>query len=66
MPSHSKNDSHRLCTSGARVNVATTRKEIALGTIVADDIFSAMAREEALARLQDELNAALGTDRQTA
>ena len=32
-----------------------TRKEIALGTVIADDIFSAMTREEALARLSDEL-----------
>jgi hypothetical protein len=37
-----------------------TRKEIALGTVVADDIFSAMIREEALDRLQAELDALLG------
>jgi hypothetical protein len=37
-----------------------TRKEIALGTVVADDIFSAMIREEALARLQAELDAFVG------
>jgi hypothetical protein len=37
-----------------------TRKEIALGTVVADDIFSAMIREEALAQLQAELDAFVG------
>ncbi len=33
-----------------------TRKEIALGTVVADDIFSAMTREQALARLSTEVD----------
>jgi hypothetical protein len=36
-----------------------TRKEIALGTVVADDIFSAMVREDALAELQAELDTLL-------
>jgi hypothetical protein len=43
----------------ARTIADWTRKEIAVGTVVADDIFSAMIREDALARLQDELNALL-------
>jgi hypothetical protein len=44
----------------ARTIADWTRKEIALGTVVADDIFSAMIREEALARLQAELDASPG------
>jgi hypothetical protein len=44
----------------ARTIVDWTREEIALGTVVAEDIFSAMVREEALALLQAELDALLG------
>ena len=43
-----------------------TREEIVLGTVIADDIFTAMIREDALTLLQVELDAALGVDRQTA
>ena len=43
----------------ARTIADWTRKEIALGTVVADDIFSAMVREDALAQLQAELDALL-------
>lgn len=42
-----------------------TRDEIVLGTVIADDIFTAMTREDALTRLQIELDAAIGVDRQT-
>jgi hypothetical protein len=41
----------------ARTIADWTRKEIAVGTAVADDIFRAMIREDALTRLQAELNA---------
>lgn len=34
-----------------------TRREIALGTVVADDIFTAMTREQALSRLSAECDA---------
>jgi len=44
----------------ARTIADWTRKEIALGTMAADDIFIAMIREEALAQLQVELDALLG------
>lgn len=50
----------------AHTAVDWTRNEIELGTVVTDDIFSAMRREEALARLQAELDAALGVDPQAA
>ena len=50
----------------ARTIADWTRQEIALGTVVADDIFSAMVREEALAGLQAELDALLGVGPGTA
>jgi hypothetical protein len=50
----------------ARTIADWTRKEIALGTVVADDIFSAMVREDALAQLQAELDALLGVRPRTA
>ncbi len=40
----------------ARVIHDWTRKEIELGTVVVDDIFAAMTREEAVARLAAELD----------
>ena len=43
-----------------------TRKEIALGTVVVDDIFSEMTRGEALARLAAELDASEAARRQSA
>ncbi len=43
-----------------------TRKEISLGTVIADDIFSAMTRERALARLGLELEATEAGSRQAA
>lgn len=49
----------------ARTIAEWTRQEIALGTVVANDVSSATTRKEALDRLQAELHAALGVGSQT-
>lgn len=50
----------------ARLVHEWTRKEVQLGTVVVDDIFTAMTREEALTRLTAQLTASEASGRQSA